>query len=243
MSQPPSSQPDLSQPQASQPHALQKPEWIGDAAPCGFLVTRVGHGDLALSGDDCCALVNAAKDAWQKHAKDAVAITNAVTKTIPDSTAAIFVALEPADVSTDVTAFGNWIIERVSEGVDWPKPTHVNRMIPVECVSDASMEAIDAISSIVIPKHFAKLTREGMRSSTYETHFEDLSAAVPLSNAAINRVVGSKLPGGYQIDLVNPAHTIMVCCAGSASFMSVCEKYDAHLHYNVHQAMNKAAAA
>ena len=244
MSQPQASQPDLSQPQASQPQQLATPEWIGDAAPCGFLVTRVGHGDLELSGSDCVALVNAAKDAWQKHAKDDVPIANAVAKPIPDSTAAIFVALEPANVSTDVSAFGNWIIERMCEGeASWPTPKHVNRMIPVESVTAASMDAIGAMAAVVIPKHLHELTRAGTRSSTYETHFEDLSAAEPLSNASINRLVGSTLPDGYQIDLVNPAHTIMVMAAGSASFMSVVEKYDAHLHYSVHQAMSHAAAA
>lgn len=237
------SQPQYSQPQQSQPTCAATPEWLGECAPCGFLVTRSGPVDISMSGADCAALLNACKDMWQKHAKDDVPIANACAKAIPDCNAAIFVALEPANVSTDVAAFGNWIMERLAEGCDWPRPTHVNRMIPVECVSDATMEGIECMAEKVIPKHLSVLTREGTRSSTYETHFDDLSATSELSNAAVNRVVGNKLPSGYQIDLVNPAHTIIIAAAGPCAFMSVVEKYDAHWHYSVHAAMSKAAAA
>ncbi len=226
-----------------------RPGWLPESSgQKGFFVTRAGASDLKKAAEEAAKLITEASSRYwdsltSDERKKMTPYEGADIVDIPDVDNCVYVSLTPKNATTNVSDLACWIMEQLAEGAKWaPRPTHVSRMIPVEGIAN-ELELMPLAANL-LPAHFESVTREGLRSSTYEVTYEEHSPSLHIYPSVVNGIVGDALPEGYAIDLKAPAHTIIVVVAGEACFMSVCDKYrDRAMHFVVHKALAKTAAA
>lgn len=222
------------------------PAWwsqMENASERGFFVTRIGSAKIDSAMEDTVALLKAAATEYAKHTGDTKPYETGVASAIPGVENIGFVALSPEDATTDVARLGRWLMLKLASGqeVNWPRPTHISRMLPMEGVTSGTVNesGLVNLATSILPNHCANLSETGMKTAKYETLYEEFEADDHLTPSLVNRVMGELLPEGYEANWIKPDYSILVVAVAGDVGMSVVEKYDDCFNFAVHKAMPK----